>query len=283
MVLFRPLSKGVFLPFFNFDIKKGFLVLFLIILPLSFMPLDRFKTEKHFVFRSFAFVSAQMLSFYHSIAFSIKSTTDTYLNLIHTRKESHSLRKENKELKIRISLLQEKERENKRLGTLLKFQESQKTHFVPARVIGYDPLSKYQLITINRGYVHGVRKKMVALTEEGVVGYVFRALSHFSQVILLTDPNTALSALVERSRVQGVVEGQGGQFCKLKYLKSRDDVRTGDRILTSGLSLLTSKGLPIGQVTYVQKNGLTQDVTITPFVNPARLEEVLIALKKPTP
>ncbi len=271
------------MPFFNIDIKKGLLVLFLIILPLSFVALDRFKTEKHLVFRSFAFVSAQMLSLYHVLASSIKGTTDTYLNLIHTKKENRSLRKDNRELKVRISLLQEQERENKRLGTLLKFQESQKTAFVPARVIGYDPLSKYQLITIDRGRQHGVRKKMVVLTAEGVVGYVFRALSHFSQVILLTDPNTALSALVERSRVHGVVEGEGGQFCKLKYLKSRDDVQTGDRILTSGLSLLTAKGLPIGRVTHVQKQGLTQDVTITPFVNPGRLEEVLIALKTPSP
>ena len=244
------------------------------------MALDRGRLENHFIFRSFMFTSSHLLSLYHSLALSIRETTDSYLNLLHTNKENRALRAENRQIKVQIGFLKEKERENQRLRAILNLQKAQKMAFIPAQVIGYDPISKYQLITINRGHSHGVRKKMLALTEEGVVGYVFRALSHFSQIILLTDPHTALSAIVERSRVRGVVEGEGGQFCKLKYLKKRDDVREGDVVTTSNLNFLALKGLPIGQVIEVKNQGLTQDVTIRPFVNPSRLEEVLIALKQ---
>ena len=58
------------------------------------------------------------------------------------------------------------------------------------------------------------------------------------------------------------------------------NVREGDVITTSNLNFLALKGLPIGQVIEVKNQGLTQDVTIQPFVNPSRLEEVLIALKQ---
>ena len=263
---------------FNFDTKKAILAFFLVALPLGFMVLGRGPLENLFIFRAFVFAHSQTLSFYHSLFSSIQDTTDTYLNLLHTRKENRSLRAENRLLKVKMHILKEQEKENQRLNTLLKFQKEQIATFIPAQVIGYDPISKYQLITINRGQAHGVRKKMLALTEKGVVGYVFRSLSHFSQIILLTDPNTALSAIIERSRVRGVVEGEGG-LCKLKYLKNRDDVRIGDKVITSGLSSLALKGIPIGQVVEVKKQSLTQDVTIQPFVAPSRLEEVLIASK----
>ena len=273
-------TKGVFLRWFNFDIKKLVFAFFLVVLPLSFMALDRSKLENHFLFRAVVWTSSQTLSFYHLFATSIKDTTDTYLNLLHTKKENRQLKAENRQLKVQVALLQEKEKENQRFRDLLNFQKGQNVAFIPAQVISYDPISKYQLITINRGKIHGVRKKMLAVAEQGVVGYVFRVLSHFSQIILLTDPHTAILAVIKRSRVRGVVEGEGGQFYKLKYLKSRDDVQKGDTVITSDLDLLSLKGLPIGQVIEVQKQGLTQDVTIQPFVNPSRLEEVLIVLKK---
>ena len=266
------------LNFFNFDIKKAILIICLVIIPVFLMTLNRSKTESNFIFRSFVFVSSTMQLFYHSMASSIYHTTDTYLNIIKTKERNRELMAENKHLKSYLSLMKETQSENKRLNTILNFKKKSPIQFILAQVIGRDPISKYQLITINRGYNHNVKKNMIVINETGVVGYVFRIFSHFSQVILLTDPHAAIPAIIQRSRVYGVIEGTNRNRCKLNYLKRRDDVQKGDTIVTSGLSALSVGGFPIGTVTDIKKQryGLTQEITVTPFINPSRLEEVFI-------
>ena len=177
--------------------------------------------------------------------------------------------------------MKEIEQENKRLNTILNFKKTSRITFITAQVTGRDPLSEYQLITINRGSTHKVKKNMIVINEKGVIGYVFRVFSHFSQVILLTDPHAAILSVVQRSRVHGVVEGVDRNKCRLKYLKNRDDVKKGDIVVTSGLKVLSTGGFPIGTVTEVKKQqyGLSQEITITPFINSSQLEEVLIVHK----
>ncbi len=267
--------------FFNFDIKKALLIIFIIIVPVFLMTLDRSKTENNILFRSFAFINSKIQLFYYSLSSSVYQTTDTYLNLIHTRKKNRELEKENTQLKSRLTLMKEVQQENKRLNTILNFKQTSRIQFIVAQVIGRDPVSEYQLITINRGYTHKIKKNMIVVNEKGVIGYIFRVFSHFSQVILLTDPHAAIPSIVQRSRVHGVVEGIDRNKCQLKYLKSRDDVKKGDIIVTSGRNILSMGGFPIGTVTEVKKqqHGLTQEVTITPFINSSQLEEVLIVNK----
>ncbi len=276
-------NKGLrILPFFNFDIKKALLTAFLVIIPALFLTLSRPGEEGHFLLRSMAFVNSRVQLFYHSLAGSIRNTTDTYINLIHIRKTNRKLKKENRSLKARLFLMEEINQENKRLSRLLDFKQKNPLNFISAQVIGKDPISKYRLIMVNRGRKAGVKKNMIVINEKGVVGYVFRVFARFSQVILLTDPHASLPAIIRRSRVYGLVEGANKNICRLKHLKRRDDVKTGDIIVTSGLSDLSAGGFPIGTVTDIkkQKYGLTQEVSVRPFINPSRLEEVLIVKKK---
>ncbi|MDE0119994.1 MAG: rod shape-determining protein MreC [Bdellovibrionales bacterium] len=267
--------------FFNFDIKKAFLIIFLIMIPVFLITLNRSKTESNFIFRSFVFVNSTIQLFYQSLSQSIHHTTDTYLSIINTKKRNRELLAENKKLKSYLSLMKEIESENNRLNSILDFKKKSHIQFILAQVIGRDPISKYQLLTINRGYVHNVKKYMIVINEIGLVGYIFRIFSHFSQVILLTDPHAAIPAVIQRSRVYGVVEGINRNKCKLSYLKRRDDIQKGDIIVTSGLRSLSVGGFPIGTVTDIKKQryGLTQEVTVTPFINPSHLEEVFIVKK----
>ncbi len=267
--------------FFNFDIKKAILIVFLLILPVFLMTLDRSKTEGNLIFRSFFFINSKIQSVYHSFTSSIHQTADTYLNLIHTKKQNRNLIVENKQLKSSLALMKETQKENERLKTILNFKETNKIKFTVAQVVGRDPISEYQLITVNRGRNHGIKKNMIVINEKGVIGYVFRLLDDFSQVILLTDPHAVIPAVIQRSRTHGIVEGSNKNVCKLKYLKRRDDVKIGDIIVTSKLNRLSVEGFPIGTVTDIKKQqyGLTQEITITPFINPSQLEEVFIVDK----
>ena len=245
------------------------------------MTLDREKTEGNFIFRSFMYVNSKIQDIYHGTVSSTHRTVGTYLKLIHIKKQNRKLIAENKELKSHIVLMKEVEKENKRLKNILNFKDKTRIRFIAAQVIGRDPITKYQLITINRGKIHGIKKNMLVINEIGVVGYVFRLLDQFSQVILLTDPHAAIPAIIQRSRVHGIVEGSNTNEYKLRYLKRRDDVKKGDVIVTSGLNLLPERGFPIGVVADIKKQqyNLTQEVKLTPFVNSAQLEEVFIVSK----
>lgn len=268
--------------FFNFDIKKALLIVFLVIIPGFLITLNRSKIEDNFMFSSFFFINSKIQFIYHTAISSIYETSDTYLNLINTRKKNRSITTENKKLKSRLALMKEIQQENERLKSILNFKKTHLIQLITAQVTGRDPVSEYQLITVNRGRAHGVEKNMIVINEMGVVGYIFRILPHSSQVILLTDPHAVIPAVVQRSRVHGIVEGSDKNICRLKYLKRRDDVKKGDIIVTTGLNILSTGGFPIGTVTDVQKQryGLTQEVTITPFINFSTLEEVFIVKKQ---
>ena len=269
--------------FFNFDMKKVLLVIVLVMVPAFLITLDRSKTEKNFLFRSFILINSQVQFIYYSMSSSISHTTNIYLNLVNTNKRNRALSLENKQLKSLLTRMQELQSENERLNSILDFKKASQIQLITSKVIGRDPISKYQLITINRGSAHSVKKNMIVINEKGVIGYIFRVLSHFSQVILLTDPHSSIPAVIQRSRVHGIVEGTDRDTCKLKYLKRKDDVKVGDVVVTSGLSFLFPGGIPIGTVTIVKKQeyGLTQEVIIKPSINSAQLEEVFIVKKTP--
>ena len=250
----------------------------LVLVPLFLITLDRQQLEKNLFFQSFLYLSGKTQMWSQSFSSAIFNTVGMYLHLIHTNKENRQLTLENKQLKAKLILLDEVKQENTRLKNLMQFNQTGNWQSLFAQVIGRDPLSQYQLITLNRGKQHGVEKNMPVIAEKGFIGYVFRTQATFSQVILLTDPHSAVLAVIQRSRIQGIVEGINRNKAQLKYLKRRDDVKEGDIVVTAKTHSTLAGGFPIGRVSKITKEtyGLTQKVIITPFINPSELEEVLI-------
>ncbi len=267
--------------FFNFSLKKTILTVFLIFIPLLLITVDRQAIEKNFLFQSALFVTSHMQSTYYKLTSPITQAAHTYLNLLQTRKTSHHLRQENKKLKSRLQLFEEMKAENHRLRSTLQFAQKSRFQLLAAQVVGRDPISEYHLVTINRGHRAGVRKNMMVINEKGFVGYVFRVQKKLSQVILLTDPSAAVHALISHSRIHGIVEGSGKNHCWLKYIKRRDPVQVGDKIVTAHQKGLSLKGFPIGLVSQVKKNpyGLSQQIKIKPFIQTSELEEVFVVQK----
>ncbi len=264
--------------FFNFNVKNMILIIFLIVIPLILITLEPSRIENNFLFRSVFYATGKTQAIYHSAISSIRNTADIYLNLLQAKKTARQLKRENTKLNAQLFLLQEIRQENKRLNKLVKFREKKTLQFIVAKVTGHDPISEYHLVTINRGTDQGVKKNMIVINEIGFIGYVFRVHSHFSQIILLTDPHANIPVVVQRSRVHGVLEGANKNICKLKYLKRRDDIKKGDIVVTSQLGSSANAGFPVGTVSKVEKQeyGLTQDIEVIPFVNPSQLEEVLV-------
>lgn len=201
-------------------------------------------------------------------------------SLFHARDDNVVLRGRVRELQQELDHLTEVDLENQRLRRLLGFREALRGQTLTARVIGRDALGRPRTLVIDRGEADGVTKGNAVLAPEGVVGQVFLASRHAARVLLVSDQNSGVDALVQRTRARGIVQGTPDGACILKYAKRTEDVQVGDAIVTSGLDGIFPKGLPVGVVTSVDKRGqgLFHIPEIAPRVEFERLEEVLVPL-----
>jgi rod shape-determining protein MreC len=201
-----------------------------------------------------------------------------YLNLV-------GVRTENEALKRRIRLLEHEVRQvaplresNQRLSALLGLRASLDGHAQAARISGRDPVALFQSVTIDKGEQDGIAKGFAVVADDGLIGRVVATSAHAARVLLITDHNSGVDAVVERSRARGIVAGALSDGCVMKYLQRGEDVTVGDRVATSGLDGIFPKGIPIGEVTKVSRNhrGMLQVAEIRPSAELERLDEVLV-------
>src|SRR5262245_13113835 len=200
-----------------------------------------------------------------------------YFALVGVRDENAKLHAENDRLRMEIQSQEEAIREATRLRTLLGMVESGIGKTVAARVIGRDPGRSSQTLTTDKGQTHGVKMNASVITPEGVVGRVI-GVGHSSSIVqLITDPQSAVAALLKNSRIQAVFKGTGGRELELEYIDDDGSIASGDELITSGLDQIHPKGLPLAIVTSVDPRGeLFKIVHARPRVDMSRLEEVLI-------
>lgn len=211
---------------------------------------------------------------------SLKGIWVNYVSLVHVQQENARLREELKWLRQENHRYLEAYLQYQRLQRLLDFREHLSLDVVAAEVIGRNANSWTEIIYVNRGARDKVVKGLPVVTHEGLVGQVIHAAPTLSQVMLLTDFRSGVDALVQRSRANGVVTGRGRHLAELKFLPVGADVQAGDRLISSGMGGVFPKGLIIGEVGEIQRNGhQSQHVEIRPSVDFSHLEEVLILLK----
>ncbi|HWP34073.1 MAG TPA: rod shape-determining protein MreC, partial [Thermodesulfobacteriota bacterium] len=200
-----------------------------------------------------------------------------YVALLGVRAENAALREEIARLKLRQAELAEAAAEAERLRRLLGLRERAGFSGVVATVIAVDASGWFRTVTIDRGSADGLERGLAVVTPDGVVGRTQAVASRAAKVLLITDPNSAVDALVQRSRARGVVAGRLGPELEMRYVHRTEDVQVGDLVVTSGVGGVFPKGLPIGVVSAVRKTtGLFQSVEVTPAVDLSKLEEVLV-------
>jgi len=209
---------------------------------------------------------------------TIQGVFQEYIFLIHLQKENVMLKQRIVELQKETHQMKEIASANERLQKLLGFREKIPLLVVAAEVVGQDLSSWFKSVTINKGEREGVRKGMAVISPEGVVGQILKTAPHHSTVILITDYNSAIDAIVQRTRAKAIVEGKGENQCHLKYLLRTEEVAVGDIVVTSGLSGNFPKGLMVGEIRKVEKvgQGSFQYAELIPSVDLTKLEEVLV-------
>lgn len=207
---------------------------------------------------------------------------ENYVFVLNTKRENKKLLLENRKLLTTIAELRESEQENIRLKKLLGVRDEFKFETLVAKVVAKDVSTEFRTIRINRGEKDGILKNMAVVTHEGIVGRVLRTTENTSDIVTILDLLSAVDVIDDRSRARGVVEGNTDELCELKFALRDDDIEVGDILISSGLGGIFPKGLPVGQVSKVNRKpfGITQEVEVKPSVNFSKLEEVLIILKR---
>jgi rod shape-determining protein MreC len=200
-----------------------------------------------------------------------------YLFLVGLEDENRRLRKQNADLTEQLNRYREGSLEVMRLQKLLELRESFPQRAVAARVINRNRSSLFKTLLINKGTADGLRVGLAVLSNQGVVGRIIETSWHASRVLLLTDGNSNIDGLIQRSRAQGILQGAGSAGCSLKYISRTEEVLAGDVVISSGLSGVVPQGLLLGVVTGAsRKEGdLFQKIDVAPAVDFEKLEEVL--------
>ncbi len=264
----------------NFLSRKTLIVAALIAIPLFSVNMQLRSKSTPWVLMPFYFASSAIQNGYAKFSFGVRSTTDLYLNLINVKKENRILRQKLAEYEAQQGANTELKLENERLNKLLDFRRKTNMHLLAAHIIGRDIFTDYHTITIDRGRLDGVKRGMGVIAINGVVGYAIEIEPHTSKILLITDRNAVVDAIVQRSRAHGILQGLNRDTCEITFIKRSDDVKVGDTIITSGLDNYFPKGFPIGTVTSVSRDqyGLGQNVLVRPVVDAADLEEVFVIL-----
>jgi rod shape-determining protein MreC len=207
----------------------------------------------------------------------ITSLWHNYFYLRGVRQENRELRQEIERLRIEQVRLNQDAEQARRLQALLGFKEQFIAKTLPAQVIGSSGSEQSRSIYIDKGSRDGIKPDMAVITAEGVVGKVWHPYKTVSQVLLVNDQTSGVGAILEKSRLQGVLRGTPLGEVVLEKVMSDEAVQPGERVLTSGGDQIFPKGLPVGTVTKVSPGQeLFLNIRVKPSADLGRLEEVLV-------
>ena len=216
--------------------------------------------------------------------------------LLHARSDQKKLRAENEQLRQLLLQNQFAANEAKQLKALLAFKEGPTFpgdfNPIAASVISRPAGAFAQAIVVSAGTADGVEVNAPVVTGDGLIGLVTRVTGHASRVTLLTDQESAVSALDAKTDAAGVVGHGSGLASTLELDRVTKDKRVlvGDTIVTAGwrsakLSSLYPKGIPIGTVTSVGQTDtdLYKQVQVQPFADFSSLDAVIVLVRKTGP
>jgi rod shape-determining protein MreC len=205
-----------------------------------------------------------------------------YLNLRGVRQENRELKGEIERLRLEQVRMTQDADQGRRLQALLAFREKFVSATLPAQVIGWSGSEQSRAVYIDKGERDGMTRDLAVITAEGVVGKILEVYPGTSLVLLINDQTSGVGAILEQSRVQGVVRGSATGETIMERIMSDQAVPLGERVLASGGDGIYSKGLPIGTVDKVFKkpSEIFWTIRVRPAAGLNRLEEVLVVTQK---
>jgi rod shape-determining protein MreC len=203
-----------------------------------------------------------------------------YFYLRGVRQENRDLQQQLQQLQLEQVRLRQDAEQARRLQALLGFKEQYIAQTVAAQVIGSSGSEQSRIVYLDKGAAAGLRRDMPVITAEGVVGKVLTVWDSSAQVLLLNDQTSGVGAILEQSRLQGVLKGKASGDLVLDKVMLDESVKTGDKVLTSGGDQIFPKGLVVGSVSRVSRGNEFLQIAVKPAASLTHLEEVLVITRK---
>ncbi len=202
-----------------------------------------------------------------------------YVSLRGAHEEKVELQEQIARLQLQLQTQDALVQQAQSLERLLELDRTVDLMTLSARVIGVDATPWFRTVTVDRGRRDGVEAELAVIAPGGVVGRVVGTpWMRAARVQLIIDRNAAAGALIERTRVPGVVVGSGdGASLRMQYVSNLEDVQVGDAVVTSGSDGIYPHGLAVGRVTSVRRGpSLYKSIVVEPALEFDRMEHVLI-------
>lgn len=212
------------------------------------------------------------------VATPFNAIGNVFTNLSAPQETLSELKKQNEELTSELAQLTEAEKTAERLESLLGLQSTYNLQSTAARIIGTTGDAWSQTVTIDKGSANGFEIGMPVCNSGGVIGQIIEVSAATSTVRLINDENSGVSAMVQSTRAQGILQGQPDGTLMLSYVPADADVKVGDVIITSGLGGRFPKGLPLGTVSSVScaANATYYTIVVRAISTAESNEEVLV-------
>lgn len=212
---------------------------------------------------------------------SVRSLWTGYVALRDAQTQNEALKRELQTLQVRFQQERAEAQRTDRLRQLLELRQRAELETVASEVIAGPATLEFRDMTIDKGGSDGIKQNMAIISPAGVVGRVILSSPRASRVQMLIDRNAAAGAMIERTRAQGIVFGDG-EALRMEYVPGTSDVKPGDLVVTSGIDKIYPKGFVIGTVEEVNRgSGTYYVIAVRPAVDFSRLEEVLVVTTPP--
>jgi rod shape-determining protein MreC len=203
-----------------------------------------------------------------------------YFYLRGVRAENRSLKQQIERMSLEQVRMSQDADQARRLQALLAFKEQFISQTRAAQVIGSSGSELSRSVYIDKGESDGIKPDMAVITADGIVGKVLRAYGSTSQVLLINDQTSGVGAILDKTRLQGILRGTPTGELALEKVMSDETVPAGELVLTSGGDGVFPKGLLVGSVTKVAPGSeLFLNIRVRPAANLSKLEEVLVVTK----
>lgn len=199
-------------------------------------------------------------------------------NLTASQETLSELREQNAELTAQVAELSESKKTSERLESLLNLQSTYNLTSTAARIIANSSDAWSRAVTIDKGTAAGFSCGMAVCNSGGVIGQIVEVSATTSTVQLITDEGSGVSAMIQSTRAQGMLQGQPDGSLRLSYVSTESDVKVGDIVITSGIGGVYPKGLPLGTVSSVEKsdNDVYYTIVVRAQSTAENNEEVLV-------
>ena len=269
---------------------KNKLAVTIVVLSVAFLGIIIFslKSNSNIISSGVGSVISPLQKIIYNANDKLKESFDFFINFSKVKQENEELAAKNAELENKLVEYNRMKDENTTLREMFDYsQANQNYNYLGCNIVGYSGGNISNGYVIDKGTNDGVKKDMIVITPQGLVGKVTKSESSYSIVQTILNENIAVASMVESTRettgiLQGATDNKNKNLAVLSNIPIDSEIKEGDVILTSGLGGMYPKEIRIGEVVSVEIDtvGIMKKAVVKPYVDFNKLEGLFVVVPK---